>query len=60
MAWVAVDKNGWEFIYRDKPRRQFNTYWYAGDEHFVELPEGSVKKLIGRELNWEDDCVELK
>lgn len=60
MAWLAVDKNGWEFIYRDKPCRQFNTYWYAGEDHFVELPEGSIKKLIGKELSWGDEPVELK
>lgn len=25
----------------------------------VELPKGSIKKLIGRELTWEDEPVEL-
>ena len=60
MTWVAVDKNGYEFIYRDKPCLRFDTYWYAGDEHFVELPKGSIKKLIGRKLTWEDEPVKLK
>lgn len=26
----------------------------------VPLPEGSIKKLIGRDLTWEDEPVELK
>ena len=26
----------------------------------VELPKGSIKKLIGRELTWEDEPVELE
>ena len=26
----------------------------------VELPKGNIKKLIGRELSWEDEPVELK
>lgn len=26
----------------------------------VELPKGTIKKLIGRELKWEDEPVELK
>ena len=26
----------------------------------VQLPKGSIKKLIGRELTWEDEAVELK
>ncbi|WP_373731235.1 fructan hydrolase [Bacteroides heparinolyticus] len=25
----------------------------------IELPKGSIKKLIGRELTWEDNPVEL-
>lgn len=38
-----------------------------GDEEYedlyddwVNLPKGSIKKLIGRELTWEDEPVELK
>lgn len=26
----------------------------------IELPKGSTKKLIGRELTWDDEPVELK
>lgn len=39
----------------------------GGDEEYedlyddwVSLPKGSIKKLIGRELSWEDEPVELK
>lgn len=27
---------------------------------FVTIPNGSIKKLIGRELSWSDEPVELK
>ena len=27
MAWIAVDKNGREFIYMDKPNREFVLYY---------------------------------
>lgn len=27
---------------------------------YVELPKGTIKKLIGRELSWDDEPVELK
>ena len=27
---------------------------------YVRLPHGSIKKLIGRELSWENEPVELK
>lgn len=56
MAWVAVDKTGEELISRTKPFR-VGDYW-IGDSIF-HLPKGSIKKLIGQELTWEDEPVEL-
>lgn len=61
MAWVAVDKDGSEWVHRGLPVRceeevYIDTYW----EDHVELPQGSIKKLIGRDLTWDDDPVELK
>ena len=29
-------------------------------DDWVDLPKGSIKKLIGRELSWNDEPVELK
>ena len=67
MAYLAVDKKGDEYIYEKKPLRSDMGYWKAipsdyedRDSDYLELPKGSIKKLIGRELTWEDDCVELK
>lgn len=58
MAWAAVDKDGIETIYMSKPNR-FDEYW---DDccPSIELPKGTINKLIGRELSWEDEPVELK
>lgn len=64
MSWVAVGKDGMELISTDKPIRRrtcgFNgiQYWEADVE--VDLPKGSIKKLIGRDLTWEDEAVKLK
>ena len=44
MAWVAVNKDGAEFIYDD----------------YVRLPKGYIKKLIGKELSWDDSPVKLE
>ena len=36
-------------------------YWINEySEWHIELPKGSIKKLIGRELSWSDEPVELK
>lgn len=61
MAWVAVDKNGNEFIYENLPF-VYKYFWVVDveDDHFVSLPKGSIKKLTGKELTFEDKPVELK
>ena len=58
MAFVAVDKDGEEYIYQTKPVRNVED-WEDGFMAIL-LPPGSIAKLIGRELSWNDDPVELK
>lgn len=59
MAYLAVDKDGTEAIYEDKPFRQGGCWRLYYEEDYVVLPKGTIKKLIGRELTWEDDAVAL-
>lgn len=63
MAWLAVNRIGKESIFDRKPVREFN-YWtdasYALNDSEIYLPKGSIKKLIGRDLTWQDEPVELK
>ena len=70
MAWVAVSKAGTELISPVKPVKD-GTWWscveeisiegeYGDVEMSIELPKGSIKKLIGRELTFGDEPVELK
>ncbi len=60
MAWVAVDYNGVEGIYDSKPDRYDDCFWIQKWGDSVSLPKGSIKKLIGRDLAWEDEPVELR
>ena len=60
MAYVAVDEIGTEAIFEEVPER-FENYWiFTSDSWFINLPKGLIAKLIGRELTWEDEPVELK
>lgn len=60
MAWIVVDKNGEEYVYEIEPiKKETLKHWGCGGE-YVNLPQGSIKKLIGRDLTWEDEPVELK
>ena len=70
MAWLAVSKAGTEIISSVKPLRD-GAWWDCSEEicmegetgyvdMSIELPKGSIKKLIGRDLTWSDEPVELK
>ena len=61
MAWLAVDKNGAECIYDTLPERNVDV-WSAHryNNSWIELPHGSIAKLIGRELTWSDEPVKIE
>ena len=66
MAWLCVNKDGTEIISPYMPKRDLEEWDcfsenIAGwdDDYGIELPKGSIKKLIGRELTWEDEPVEI-
>lgn len=59
MAWVT--KQGREFISMCKPIRVMDEdNYYGWKDTFTEISLCSIKKLIGRELSWSDEPVELK
>lgn len=73
MAYVAVNSWGDEYMFHNCPERMENRYWQDNvvywkvrgytthaDDYSIILPKGTIKKLIGRELTWEDEPVELK
>ena len=59
MALLAVDKNGGEWIFDDKPvivhESYFDLprYWYVCSNKVL-LHKGTIKRLIGRELSFYD------
>lgn len=65
MAWVAIDEFEDECILDPKPSKNkkdkdWKGYWndfYIGK---IRLPKGTIKKLIGRNLTYDDEPVELK
>lgn len=63
--WLAVDKNGVEKCFHNKPKR-YETYneiravTTLASDYSMELSKGSIEKLIGRKLTWGNKPVELK
>lgn len=62
MAWLAVSIDGTERIYSDKPIADGAGWWVCKGylDQCVTLPHGSIAKLIGRELTWEDEPVKIE
>ena len=56
MAWVAVDKDKTCWLHEFYPTRA-KRVWYSSNP--IQLSQNSIKKLIGRELTWDDDPVEI-
>ncbi len=57
-TWLAVDEDGTEAIYDRMPFRNQNgeiKSWVNGLGHFVDLPKGSILKLISKKLTWNDE-----
>lgn len=51
--------------YTKNQRNKWAAHWSTNEndpfpEGAIMLPKGSIKKLIGRELTWKDEPIELK
>lgn len=67
MAWLSVNKDGTENISDFRPDKNIrygvweNYTSIEGEsiDFIIEMPVGSIKKLIGYVLTWSDDPVEI-
>lgn len=66
MAWLCVDRDGTEIVSPVQPIRDFDEWncyrenaegWY--DNYGITLTKGTIKKIIGRDLKWEDEPIEI-
>lgn len=61
MVWLTVDKDGIEKIFSREPIRdcfrwvRYVTGWGEPYGSVIEIPKGTIKKLIGRELTWKEE-----
>ena len=67
MAYLVVDKDGSEWIWNYKPlRNKLRGCWdrVQPDEDYsyqcVELPKGTIEKLIGQQRSWKDEPYSLE
>ena len=60
MVYFFVNKDGSESCSNECPERNFDEWieWKSvfGEEcHITTLPKGTIKKIIGKELTWENN-----
>ena len=61
MPYLAVDANGDEYKYNTKPMRHNTLGMFTNYRcKIVRLRNGTIEKLIGRKLTWEDEPVEFQ
>ena len=64
MAYLCADKWG-EYIADNNPIRSFFEWegWEKNTDGesctLIEIPKGTIKTLIGKEMTWEDDPYEM-
>lgn len=64
MAWLCVDGDGKEFIFKVKPKRsRTGQIWQLPSRYcnysIIYLKKGIIEKIIGRKLTWDDDPVKI-
>jgi hypothetical protein len=47
-------------IYYEAFKRPYKTWIVTSYGNYIKLPKESIKKLIGKELTWSDEPIELK
>lgn len=62
MAWLAVDKNEDEYIYECKPvrERERDKWLPIFLTNLIQLPQGTIAKLLRHDMKWEDEPIEFK
>lgn len=62
-CWGAVEIDGSEFLYNGKPVwSNKDNEWYLGDENdkYIQVPNGTIKRLTGICLTSNDEPIEIR
>ena len=57
--FLAINKDGKEWIYEEKPVRHSWFWDYEDKVNFIEVPKGTIQRLLNYPLTWDDDCQEI-
>lgn len=67
VTYFAVDSDGTEVCFNDEPVRSDGVFdvWNVPEDIYnntnnVCLPKGTIKKLTGKQLTWEDEPIAIE
>ena len=57
--WLAACKDGTEIICEGKLERCDESFWALtdADDNYLIIPAGTIEKILGRKLTWDDEPV---
>ena len=63
--WLAVDEDGKEFLYDRIPKREsyFERNFWTTHQNSIKvmlLSKGTIESIIGHQMTWADEPVEVK
>lgn len=59
MAFVAVDKEGYELLFEMQPTGRNGIYDEEPGSQCIVLPRGTVQRILGRTLTYDDGAIDL-
>lgn len=63
-AYLAVEPNGNELIFSEPPCRidKHSCGWFCNSNttQCVSVPRGTIKKITGKTITWEDEPIKLE
>lgn len=59
MAWLAIAKDGTEYITADKPEYLVSLDLWWSEHDSITLPYGCIKKMLGKEITVGESPVEI-
>jgi len=59
MCWLAVDKNGQEWIYLEKPVKKCDGRWFPQAGSCTKVPKLTIKELLGENMTFADEPIEI-
>lgn len=60
MAYVGIDKEGYELLFEMQPREWEGIYYEEPGSQCIVLPRGTIQRILGRTITYKDSYIDLE